>query len=111
MAELPRRSCALELVRRLDGWRGVAELYRRGGAYIVVSTIDDGSRPQGGWQREIAELCEAVGEAIGHEYPATGEETMAFVSEESGAMVDKAEITRAFGDGSRARVLAEMGGA
>jgi peptide subunit release factor 1 (eRF1) len=95
MAELPRQSDALELVRAFEaiGPGQIRELYRRGDRYFVVSTV---------------ELTAAIAPAFGLEYADQGEETMAFHADADGNVTDWAEVAVARGAGSRQRVLEEL---
>jgi hypothetical protein len=85
-----------------EGHRGYQELFKRGDAYIVVSTVDDVavSDPAG---RAIQQLAGALGG-----YATDGEETMAFLADEDGNITDWAEIAVSVGPGSRQDVLDDL---
>lgn len=97
----------LELVRPLESFKPsqTRELYRRGDEYIVLSTVDLNLQGSG-----IGELVTRSRQLMGtgYDYPTSGEETMAFHSDEDGEVTDWSEIAVAKGDGSREAVLEQL---
>lgn len=88
------------------------ELYRRDNHLVVVSTVAELRHEGDDWEavhgNAVLDLCAAIAPAFGAEYADSGEETMAFLADADGAVIDWGEIAVATGPGSRERVLQEL---
>jgi hypothetical protein len=83
-------------------------LYTRDDHHIIVSTVEDVSAGMNEAQRAIVSLGNLAGALLGKHVHSTGEETMAFLADENGEVLDWEEIAMATGDGSRDDVLAQL---
>jgi hypothetical protein len=102
----------MELVRKLDGWNGFVELYKRGDQYIVVSTIQEEDRPTDPFLAGHVQMTELLSIFTEPEpLPAHGEETMAWYSDAEGHIEEGSwhpALAQAFGDDSRAKVIKQL---
>lgn len=95
----------LELVRELESLRAGQSrtLYRRGDNYVVISTVASVSAGLDPAARAIIDMGALLGG-----YATSGEETMAFVADEHGEVLDWCEIASSTGNGSREDVLEQL---
>ena len=88
-------------IKELPGWgKGFAELYLVDGDYMVVSTIGNVGEGADVVEHSIIRMGHMLGG-----YAVSGEETMAFLCDEDGEVLDWTEQEASTGPGSRQEVI------